>query len=115
MDVDREDPEKLRVQLERQIVNLIKKRLENEKMTVERAKKIAQMVLDRLHPGMSYNQLMKVIPTLDDDFTELAGMILPIMLEHERKLKEIVDKHVIKLIREGKIEEAQSLLQEISR
>lgn len=110
-----ENPEKLRLKLENQIVALIKTKLEDEEMTVEKAKQIAKLVLKRLHPGMTYKQLMKVIPTLDDDFTELAGVILPIMLEHDRKLRKIVDEHVAKLVKEGKIEEAESLLQEISK
>lgn len=104
------DAEEYRINLERNILIIIEERLKNGKMDTARAKAIARMVLDKLHPPLTLEEIYEIAPSLDDHFTELASAILPIVEEHDEKVKKIVTEHVQQLINSGKIEEATSLL-----
>lgn len=104
------DPEEYRKQLERNILDVIEEKLQKGQMDAERAKAIARMVLDALHPPLTLEQIYEIAPTLDDHFTELTSAVLPVIHEHDEKIKSIVTEHAQKLIKEGKIEEATNLL-----
>lgn len=106
------DEEALRKKIELDILNIIEEKLSNGQMDVARAKAIARMVLDKLHPPLTLEQIYQIAPTLDDHFTELTKAVLPVMEEHDDKLREIVSMHAEKLIASGKIDEALTLLKD---
>ena len=105
------DTGKVRNVVMQNIVDLIKEKVSHDEMNDERAKKIADLVLQKLPTNISYEHLMKVIPTLDDQFRELGEVVVPIMVEYEKKIKEEVGKLVSKLIKEGKLDEARKVIQ----
>lgn len=106
------DPEEKRKKIERDILDIIEEKLKNGQMDGERAKEIARMVLDKLHPPLSLEQIYAVAPTLDDHFTELTRAVLPVIIEHHGKVKEVVSKHAEELIRSGKFEQAHAVLKQ---
>ncbi|MCL4200663.1 hypothetical protein KJZ67_04995, partial [Patescibacteria group bacterium] len=63
-------PDDIREKIEADIVDIIKRKVEAEEMSEERAQQLAQMVLDKLKPGMSMEDLYRTLPHLDDNFNE---------------------------------------------
>lgn len=104
------DPEEYRKKLERDILSIIEEKLKNGQMNAERAKGIARLVLDILHPPLTLEQIYKIAPTLDDQFSELTAAVLPVIQDHDEKIKQTVVEHVNKLLKEHKIDEAHMLL-----
>lgn len=106
------DAEEYRKKIEKDILEIIVKKLESGEMDAERAKAIAKMVLDKLHPPLTLEQIYKIAPTLDDHFIELAGAVVPVIREHDDKVRKIVAEHAEKLLRSGKIDEAALVLEQ---
>ncbi len=105
------DPEEYRKKLEWDILAIIEEKLKSGDMDVERARLIAKMILEKLHPPLTLEQIYKIAPTLDDHFNELTKAVLPVMKESDERLRTIVTAHAEKLIKEGKIEEAAQALE----
>ena len=106
------DPEDYRKKLELDILAIIEEKLRDGQMDMLRAKAIARMVLDKLHPPLTLEQIHQIAPTLDDHFAELTKAILPIIQDHEEEIKRIVSEHAEKLIKSGKIDEATTVLKQ---
>jgi hypothetical protein len=102
-------PDELRQQIELRIVELIKSRLANGSITEDRAQQISQYVLDALQPGMTFEELYRVIPKLDDSFPELSPVILPILREYEINVNKKAMQAVQELIRQGQYDAAAKL------
>lgn len=100
------DAEEYRKNLEFKILEIIKDKLEEGQMDTDRARKIAKMVLDKLHPPLTLEQIHQIAPSLDDHFTELADAVLPIVEDHQREIEKVVAQHATRLINSGKFEEA---------
>lgn len=109
------DAETYRKKIELDILKIMEEKLRNGQMDAERAKAIARMVLDKLHPPLTLEQIHQIAPTLDDHFTELARAVLPIVQDHEEEVKKIVSEHAEKLIKMGKINEATQVLKQATK
>lgn len=109
------DSEVYREKIERDILAILEEKLRNGQMDAERAKAIARMVLDKLHPPLTLEQIYKIAPTLDDHFTELAKAVMPVMKDHDEQLRTIVSEHAEKLIKSGNIDDALTALQEATK
>jgi len=106
------NPEEKRKQLEKDILEIIAQKLQNGQMDLTRAQTIAKMLLDKLHPPLTLEQIYEIAPTLDDHFSELSGAILPIINEHDEKIRNIIVEHAEKLIKSGKFDEASAVLKQ---
>lgn len=106
------DAEEYRKKLELDILAIMEEKLRNGQMDARRAKAIARMVLDKLHPPLTLEQIHQIAPTLDDHFTELAKAVLPVVQDHEEEVKKIVTEHAEKLIKSGKFDEATQVLKQ---
>lgn len=109
------DPEAYRKKIELDILTIIEEKLRNGQMDAVRAKEIAKLVLDRLHPPLTLEQIYTIVPTLDDHFMELAAATLPVIKEHDEKIKKITTDHAESLIKSGKIDEALQALKKASQ
>ncbi len=109
------DPEEYRKQLERNILLIMEEKLQNGEMDADRARAIARMLLDKLHPPLTLEQIYKIAPTLDDHFTELVKAVLPVLQDHEEETKHIVSEHAEKLIKSGKFDEATTILKQANK
>jgi len=109
------DPEEYRKKIELDILKIIEAKLANGQMDVDRAKAIARMVLDSLHPPLTLEQIFEIVPTLDDHFNELSAAVFPVIREHDVEVRKIVAAHAEKLIKSGKIDEAYSALKQATQ
>ena len=91
------------------IVDVITNGLEEGTITEDRAKLIAKMVLAKLPDDITYEELIKIIPKLDDEFAELSGAVVPIMVEYEEKMKTIINERITDLLKAKKFKEAQKI------
>lgn len=108
-------PDEIREQIEAQVVDYIKAKVEAEEMTEDRAQQMAQMVLNKLQPGMSLEDLYKALPHLDDIFSEISFIIAPYLRDYEEGVTKPATKQVQALIRAGKYKEAQDLADRVIR
>ncbi len=100
---------KLREDLQQRVVNIITKKLESGEMNEDRAKAIAKLTLDKLPENISYEDFMKVVPTLDDEFEELRTAIMPLLIEYQSKVASQVQQQVSQFMKQGKYSEALKL------
>ncbi len=102
-------PDDLRQQIELQVVELIKAKLADGSMSEDRAQQLSQRVLNGVKPGMSFEELYKVIAKLDDTAPELSPIVLPIVREYEEHVVKNIQTNVSDLIRQGQFDAATKL------
>jgi polyhydroxyalkanoate synthesis regulator phasin len=102
-------PDDIRQEIELKVVELLKQKVADGSMTEERSQQIAQSVLDILQPGMTYEELFKAIPRLDDTATEIASIIIPYLRDYETNIAQEAQKNVAELIRQGQYDVATKL------
>lgn len=102
-------PDDLRQQIELKVVELIKAKLADGSMSEDRAQQLSQLVLGAVKPGMSFEELYKVIATIDDTAPELSPIVLPIVREYEENVVNNIKTNVSDLIRQGQYDAATKL------
>lgn len=73
----------LRHKLEALIVKELESQLTQGKITGDRAAEIAELVLEAVPENISHDELLKVIPQLDDKASELASVVFEILSERD--------------------------------
>ena len=106
--------DEIREDIELQIVELLREKIENGEMTEERGAQISDKVLATLTPGMSLEELYKAIPTLDDSMTELAPVILPFVRDYEHNVTGQALESVRELIKQGQYDAATKLGKQVA-
>lgn len=106
-------PDDLRQQVELAVVELIKKKLADGSMTEERSQVISQNVLDKLQPGMSFEELYRALPKLDDTCSELSPVIVPHLREYEDHVTQQATGTVSELIKQGEYDAAIKLTKNV--
>lgn len=74
--------------VEQEVARLLLVKLEKFNITFERASQIAKFILAHLPETMTDEQVMKILPSLDDDFIELAEIVHKHIFDYEEKYKE---------------------------
>ena len=93
MPLQNEDSVILRKKLEALIVRDLEDKLSQGKITGDRAAEIAELVLEAVPENISHEELLKVIPQLDDKASELASVVLQILSERDELHKtEMIEK-----------------------
>lgn len=89
----------LRQTLEAMIVRELEKGLLNDQITGERAQEIANIVLVAVPENITDDELMRIIPALDDKATELAPVVFKILSERDgqERIKKL--EHLKNMIR----------------
>lgn len=100
----------LRFQIEQEIATLLVNKLESQQITPIRASQVARFVLQTIPLQITDEQMMAIIPTLDDEFFELATVVSNHIREYEAKYKPLVELEVRELIKQGHFPEASSLM-----
>lgn len=95
-------------ELEKEIAKLLLTKLEHFEISFERASQIAKFILAHLPDNLTDEQVVRIIPSLDDEFTELAGIVHKHMLDYEEKYKENVLKDVRDMIKHQHFQQASS-------
>ncbi len=107
-------PDELREQIELEVVEFLQSKIESGEFTEDRAKAIAARTLEVLQPGMSFEQLYKAIPQLDDTMPELAPIVLPHVRDYEKNVTSQALESVRDLIKQGQYDAAASLAKKAS-
>ncbi len=102
-------PDELREQVELEIVEFLKAKLESGEMTEARSQQISEQVLKILQPGMSFEALYKAIAKLDDTMSELSTIVLPYVREYEKTITGQALDSVRELIKQGQYDAAAKL------
>jgi|CXWK01.1.fsa_nt_gi hypothetical protein len=110
--INNQDPAEINKIIQEKIVELITKRLSSGQMTQERAKEIAGMILDKMPNNISSDDLYSVLPKLDDHFDELSQIIVPVMLDYERRLREEINLKIDEHLRQKNFDEVLRLARE---
>jgi hypothetical protein len=97
-------------QVEQEIAKLLLTKLEHFEITFERAAQIAKFILAHLSENLTDAQIMQIIPSLDDEFTELAGVVHKHLLDYEEKHKEDVIKNAQDLVKHQDFQQASGLI-----
>lgn len=82
MDKDRPT---LLAELQKDIASLLVEKLSREEITLKRASQISQFILEHLPEGMTDEQIYQILPTLDDEFVELASVVHKHLVAWEEK------------------------------
>lgn len=98
--------------LEQDIAKLLLTKLEHFEITFERASQIAKFILSHLPEDLTDEQVIQILPTLDDEFIELASIVHKHMVEYEEKYKEKITQGIEDLIRHKHFDEASRLAKE---
>jgi len=85
----------LKNQLENDLALLLLEKLYEEELSFEKAQEIAKFILKAIPENVSERELEKILPTLDDKFSELC----PVVLKYLRKKEEIKTNREIEKIK----------------
>ena len=96
--------------LEKDIASLLLDKMEYSDMTFERASQIAKFVLAHLPPNLTDEQLETILPMLDKEFVEIAGIVHKYLSEYEKKYELKIADDVQALMKSGKLDEASQLM-----
>lgn len=86
----------LQKQVEKDLALLLLEKLQKQEINFKKAQEIAKFILQAIPENISDQELLKVIPKLDDNFSELA----PIVLKYLKKQKEIETNQQIEKIKQ---------------
>ena len=96
-------------QVEQEIAKLLLVKLEKFDITFERASQIAKFILSHLPENLTDEQVMKIIPSLDDQFFELSELVHKHMLGYEEKYKEDTIKNMQDMIKHKHFQQASNM------
>ncbi len=102
--------EEYRIKIENQILEIITTKLKDGSLDSNRAKAIAKMVLEKLKPPLTLEQINEIVPSFDDDFPELSPIVVPIIKAQDEKISNLITGQIHTLLTENKITEANNLL-----
>jgi hypothetical protein len=97
---------KLRDKVQKQVVEIITTGLEEGEISEDRAREIAKLIIEEIPEDISDRDLIHTLPKLDDEYSELKDVVLPIMLDYEKRIRLAVEEKVHKLVMQRKFEEA---------
>ncbi len=106
------DTEEYRKKIEKEILDIIEERLKAREMNAARAREVASYILASLQPHMTLDQINTVAQNFDDHFPELIPVVLQITNDYDNIVKKTVQEHVASLIKQNKIDEANTLLKQ---
>lgn len=89
----------LRKRLEEMVVNELEKNLKENKITGERAQEIAKIFLATVPENISEEELLRIIPKLDDKASELAGVVYEILSDIDEEERNKKMEHLKNMLR----------------
>lgn len=99
--------------IENEVLKIINDLAGKPNVDKERIRRMAQLTLDLIRPGMSLEQLYQSAVKLDDQYPELAPVVFKIMKEYEERYEKKALETVSQLIRQGKFDQAQAMVKKV--
>lgn len=103
----------LREFIEKEVLHLIKNLAEKEGTTKEKVQSIAQRTLELIHPGLKLDELYLNAVKLDDNFSELAPIVVMVMREYEQKYEKKALDQVRQLIKDNQFDQAGDMVKKV--
>ncbi|OGG16029.1 hypothetical protein A3D78_01330 [Candidatus Gottesmanbacteria bacterium RIFCSPHIGHO2_02_FULL_39_14] len=98
--------------LERDVAKFLIDKLEHYNLSLEKASLIAKFILSHLPENLTDEQIIQILPTLDDSFVELAGVVHKYISEFEKIHKHEISLKIEDLIKHNHFDEANRLAEE---
>ena len=111
--VDYIQAEELREFIEREVLIIIKDLAKVEGMTKEKIQSIARRTLELIRPGMNLEELYSNAVKLDDNYMELAPVVVKVMREYEQKYEKKALEQVTQLIKSKQFDQAQEMVKKV--
>lgn len=105
--------EEFREYIEKEVLVIIKDLAEKGQTPPERIQAMAKLTLELVKPGMTFEQLYRNAAQLDDQYSELAPVVVKLMREYEDKYHKKALESVSMMIKNGKYEDAQSMVKKV--
>ncbi|MFA6532407.1 MAG: hypothetical protein WCT22_00240 [Patescibacteria group bacterium] len=105
--------EELRQFIEKEVLKIIEKLLDDDTSTKEKLQGIARKTLELIRPGMPIDELYQNTVKLDDDYSDLAPVVIIVMREYETKYARKALTEVSNLIKTKKFDQAQELVKKV--
>lgn len=106
-------PEEYRKKIEYEILEIIEERLKAGDIDCERAKAISVVVLNKLHPPLTLEQIYEIVPLLDDDFPELTPVVVQVLKDQDSQIVDLVTNKIHELLKKNQITEANGFLDNV--
>jgi len=97
-------------QVEQEIANLLLDRLEAQQISPEHASQIAKLVVKAIPHKITDQQMLEIIPKLDDEFTELASVVYKHLKDYEQEHQKQVVGQVEELLKNQNFDQAFQLI-----
>ena len=102
----------LLLQVEQDIARLLIDKLEDQEITFERASLIAKFILAYLPENLTDEQVIQILPLIDDEFFELASVVHKYMSRYEEKYSKILVEQISDLIKHKHFNKANLMADE---
>ena len=99
--------------IESEVLSIIKDLAEKGETPRDRIQDIASSTLTLIHAGMSLEELFTNVVKLDDNFPELAPVVVKVMRIYEEKYEKKALDQVSQLVKGGKFTEANDLVKKV--
>lgn len=99
--------------IETEVLKIIKNLAEKGETPQERIQAIARTTLDRIKPGMKIDELYMSAVKLDDEYSELAPIVITIMKNYEENFARKAIQGVSSYIKKGDYDSAQELVKKV--
>lgn len=99
--------------IEIEVLKIIKSLAETNTAPPERLHAFAQLTLELIKPDMSIEELYRSAVKLDDQYTELAPVVMKVMSNYEEKYEKKAIAQVSQLIKMKKFDEAQNMVKKV--
>lgn len=98
--------------VEKEIIDYILNKLENQEITLEQAANIASMTLKAFPEHAEDNKVLRIIENLDDEFEDIAKITLHYIKDYEKQHGKIVQENFLRLWEEKNFSEANKLMKD---
>lgn len=96
--------------IEREVALLLVDKLKHFDISLERASLIAKFILMHLPENTPDANVLKILPTFDDEFTELASIVHKHLIDYEQKHQQLTVESLTDLIKEQQLDQAKTLV-----
>lgn len=99
--------------IEVEVLKIIKSLAEAGNTTQEKLQEIAKLTLELVKPGMPIDEMYRNAVKLDDQYAELAPVVVKLMRAYEEKYEKSALKEVSQLIRDKQYDQAQDMVKKV--
>ena len=108
-----DSPDAFRTYIESEVLHVVNALVQDDSIGLERIEAITDLCLELIKPEMSLEELHAAAVKLDDEYTELAPVVLKVMKNYESKYQKKSLGAVSELIKNKKYTEAEDVVKKV--